>query len=127
MGRNSYEKVLSFPEWPYDKPVFVATKTLTEVPEALLGKVVYINGTPVEMVSHIHSQGYKNLYIDGGRLIQDFLSADMIDQLIVTRIPILLGRGIPLFGDLNKPLKFQHQSTQSYDNGLVNSHYAKAR
>lgn len=127
MGRNSFEKVLSFDEWPYQEKVFVLTSTLTDIPTRLSGKVEFISASPKEAVSIAHSQGFNNLYIDGGRVIQSFLGADLIDELIVTRIPVILGEGIPLFGSLLEPLKFTHQNTEVYDNALVKSHYTRAR
>lgn len=125
MGRNSFEKVRSFDNWPYEKKVFVATSTLEEIPDELRGKVEFISGDPPSLVATIREKGFNNLYIDGGQLIQSFLSHDMIDELIVTRIPILLGGGIPLFGDLVEPIKLKHIDTTVYDNALVKSHYSK--
>jgi len=127
MGRHSFEKVNSFSEWPYQEKVFVLSSTLTEVPDKLLGKAEIISGSPKEVLSKINAMGFNNLYIDGGLVIQSFLSEDLIDELIVTRIPILLGDGIPLFGKLAEPLRFIHQSTTVYDNALVKSHYIRAK
>jgi dihydrofolate reductase len=127
MGRNSFEKVLTFDDWPYEKKVFVLSSTLNEVPSELIGKVEFISGTPIEILSIVNSQGFTNLYIDGGLVVQSFLAEDLIDELIVTRIPILLGGGIPLFGDLDKSLKFTHNNTEVYDNALVKSHYTRAK
>ena len=123
MGRNTYEKVRTFDSWPYDKKVFVASTSLTEVPEDLIGKVEFLSGTPSEMLAEINAKGFQNLYIDGGKLIQSFLALDMIDELIITRIPVLLGAGIPLFGDLPNSIKLTHKDTRVYDNALVKTHY----
>ena len=108
------------------KKVFVLSSVLTEVPDELIGKVEFISGPLKEILSDINSQGFNNLYIDGGRVIQSFLVEDLIDELIVTRIPILLGGGIPLFGALSKPLRFVHRNTEVYDNALVKSHFSRA-
>lgn len=125
MGRNSFEKVLTFGAWPYEKKVFVLSSSLTEVPSELDGKVEFLSGTLDEVVGHIHSCGFKNLYIDGGKVIQSFLTEDRIDALIITRIPILLGAGIPLFGEFMEPLKFVHKDTKVYGDALVMSHYTR--
>jgi dihydrofolate reductase len=125
MGRNSFEKVRTFEEWPYKEKVFVLSSILTEVPAELIDKVEFISGSPKEILSNINSRGFKSLYIDGGLVVQSFLAEDLIDELIVTRIPILLGGGIPLFGTLNEPLKFTHINTEVYDNALVKSHYVR--
>jgi dihydrofolate reductase len=127
MGRNSFEKIMTFDEWPYEDKVFVLSSTLTEVPPELVGKVEFISGSPADILSNVNSLGFNNLYIDGGLVIQSFLAEDLIDELIVTRIPIVLGSGIPLFGKLIKPLKFTHKTTKVYDDQLVKSHYIRAK
>ncbi len=125
MGRNSYEKVRTFNEWPYEKKVFVLSSTLNEVPAELSDKVAIVSGSLEEVLVDINSMGFKHLYIDGGQVIQSFLAADLIDELIITRVPILLGDGIPLFGFLEESLKFKHKTTEVYDNALVKSHYIR--
>ena len=99
MGRNTYETVLGFDmEWPYGKPVFVLSSKLTNVPGNLKGKVYLMSGKLDDILNHIHQMGYSNLYIDGGHTIQKFLESDLIDEMIISTIPIVLGGGIPLFG-----------------------------
>ncbi len=127
MGRATFEKVLSFGEWPYSLPVFVASSTLQGVPEALSGKAEILSGTAEEMRAALQARGYENLYIDGGRLIQNFLKADLIDELILTRFPILLGEGIPLFSALPAPLPFEHVETELIANMLTKSRYVRKR
>ncbi len=75
----------------------------------------------------MNQKGYQNLYIDGGRVIQSFLQEDLIDEMIITRAPILLGKGFPLFGQLEKHLQFRHKKTEIYNNTLVKSHYIRDR
>ncbi|NKB70941.1 MAG: dihydrofolate reductase [Candidatus Latescibacteria bacterium] len=127
MGRNSFEKVLTFGQWPYEKKVFVLSSVLTEVPDELIGKVELLSGPLNDILSAVRSRGFDNLYIDGGVVIQRFLAEDLIDELIVTRIPILLGSGIPLFGSLDTPLRFVHKHTEIYDNALVKSHFVRSK
>jgi dihydrofolate reductase len=127
MGRHTYEKVRTFGEWHYEKKVFVLSSVLKQVPDELAGKVEFISGSPKEILAHVNSLGFNNLYIDGGKVIQSFLAGDLIDELIITRIPILLGGGLPLFGELDNPLKFTHKSTEVYDNALVKSHFVRAK
>ena len=98
MGRNTFQQVLSFYAWPYPKPVYVLSSTINKLPDELSEKVMILNIGPTEVVERLNNEGLKNLYIDGGQVIQNFLSADLIDELIITTIPILLGGGIPLFG-----------------------------
>lgn len=127
MGRATFEKVLAFDHWPYEIPVFVLSSTLKEVPPDLEGKVQIVSGPLVDVISQLGAQGFKNLYIDGGRVIQSFLREDLIDEMIVTRFPKLLGRGIPLFGELIAALDFNHLETEVIENYLVKSRYRRAR
>jgi dihydrofolate reductase len=126
MGRKTYEKVLAFDgEWPYSKKVFVLSNSLTEVDLSLKDKAEIIKYSPREITIALRERGYYNLYIDGGTTIQGFLADDLIDELIITRIPIILGGGIPLFGKLNERLNFKHFSTQVLEDFLVKSHYKR--
>lgn len=127
MGRVTFDKVLTFDYWPYHLPVFVLSSTLKEVPPYLDGKVRIVSGPLVEVIAQLGVQGFKNLYIDGGRVIQSFLREDLIDELIVTRFPKLLGSGIPLFGELGGTLDFSHVETEVIENYLVKSRYRRAR
>lgn len=123
MGRKTYEKVLSFGQWPYTKKVFVLSNKLKEIPKELSDKVEIINGEIHEVVATLNNRAYKNLYIDGGRTIQSFLELGLIDEMIITRIPILLGGGIPLFAKLDKAIKFDQVKTEVLDDFLVKSTY----
>jgi dihydrofolate reductase len=127
MGRNTYEKILSFGKWPYNKPVFVLSNSLTDVPDSLKDKVEIVKGEIKSIIQFLDKRGYHNLYVDGGKAIQSFLQEDMIDEMIITRLPILLGDGIPLFGESQKTLKFRHVETDVYNNHLVKSHYIRER
>ena len=60
-------------------------------------------------------------------MIQNFLKEDLIDELIISKAPVLIGNGIPLFDDLNSDLKFKHTHTQVSSNGLVRSYYERQR
>jgi len=126
MGRVTYETVLGFDvPWPYDKPVFVLSTTLEAVPEELLGKVEIVSGPVAEVVGRLHTRGFQRLYVDGGRVIQSLLAEDLIDELILTRIPVLLGGGSPLFDLLPEPQWFEHVETRVHGGQLVQSRYLK--
>ncbi len=123
MGRNTYELVLTFGGWHYQKPVVVlSSKGVTVAPE-LAGKVVTMSGSPAEVAAQCAARGWQHLYIDGGVTIQRFLAAGLIERLIVTRVPVLLGKGLPLFGALEADVRLAHVRTQGYANGLVQSEY----
>ena len=125
IGRGTYEKVLSFSDWPYSKKVFVLSTTIKNIPDKLKEKVILISMSPKEIISHLSNFGYSNIYIDGGKTIQNFLKEDLIDEMIITKIPVLIGSGIPLFGHLENDINFKHINTSVYPNGLVKSHYER--
>lgn len=128
MGRNTFEVVRSFDiPWPYEKPVFVVSNSLKNIPEELKGKVEIVQGTPQEIVSVLNKKGFANLYIDGGLTVQNFLREDLIDELIVSTLPILLGAGIPLFGELPKPMLFQHVKSEVFLNAITQDTYIRKR
>ncbi|MGF1725364.1 dihydrofolate reductase family protein [Photobacterium nomapromontoriensis] len=128
MGRNTLDIVLSFGiEWPYSKPVFVLSNTMTAVPEGYEDKVFLVNGPLKQVLRAINDKGYNNLYIDGGVTIQNFLKEDLIDELIITTIPILLGGGSPLFGDLVSPLHFSLVKSKTFLNAIVQSEFIRVR
>ena len=128
MGRTTFETVCGFKgEWPYNKQVFVLSNTLHEIPERLKDKVSLLAGNVKEILIEIHKKGYSNLYIDGGKTVQNFLKEDLIDELIITTIPILLGNGIALFDSLPKSLEFTHLRTEIFLNQIVQSHYKRKK
>lgn len=123
MGRNTFDVVLSFGQWPYTRKVFVLSNTLEHVPDHLIGRAEIIFGNPVQIVKDLHQRGYTDLYIDGGQVIQSFLSEGLVDEMIITRVPVLLGDGIPLFRSLEAPLHFTKVTTEVLSDLLVKSHY----
>ena len=125
MGRNTFQKALSFDEWPYgEKRVVVLSKTLTELSAELPDAVEIVALDPQSTLSQLEDNGVKHVYVDGGKTIQSFLRAGLIDEMIITRIPILIGRGIPLFGSLEGDIKLRHILTNSFSNGLTQTKYA---
>lgn len=127
MGSGTYEKVLSFGQWPYEKKVYVLSSRLESVPDELVGKVQIVNGAVVDVLADLKEQGVEHLYVDGGKVIQGLLREDLIDELIITKVPKLLGRGIPLFGALNQGMAFTHIETEVMNDYLVKSRYARNR
>jgi len=123
IGRKTYETVLSFDGWPYgDKPVFVlSTQPLRPAPQGAI--VEHMCAAPLEIVTQLEARGVRHIYVDGGITIQRFLQAGLIERLIVTRVPVLIGSGIPLFGPLPADIRLQHVATRHYASGLVQSEY----
>jgi len=126
IGRKTYETVLNFDRWPYaEKPVVVlSTHPLAPAPPEAV--VEHMSGTPAEIVSRLASRGIGHIYVDGGNTIQRFLRAGLIDRLIVTRVPVLIGAGVPLFGELPSDIALKHVATRQYVSGLVQSEYVIA-
>ncbi len=124
MGRHTYEMVLSFGEWPYgEKRVIVLSSQEIEIPAHLAVTVESSSSSPAKLVDKLHKSGAQHLHIDGGKTIQGFLNAGLINEMIITRIPVLIGSGIPLFGALDHDQKLRHIETSSFANGFVQSKY----
>lgn len=128
MGRVTFETVIGFDcPWPYSKPVYVLSNTLTSVPEKAKGRAEIVSGPLQDILSSLNSNGISKLYVDGGQLVRSLLREDLVDDLILTRLPILLGSGVPLFGDLPGHLLFEHLGTEILHSQLVKSHYRRVR
>lgn len=128
MGRATFEKVLELGTWPYEgKSLTVLSTTLRELPDGLPDEWGIANGAPGEILEGLAAQGVRRVYVDGGRTVQGFLAEDLIDELVLTTIPVLIGGGIPLFGSLCEDLQWIHTSTRTFSNGLVKNHYVRSR
>ena len=101
------------------------TSQLKMVEVDLPPKVEIAEGSLQEILSQIHHKGFAQLYIDGGKTIQNFLKEDLVDDLIISRIPVLLGGGVTLFGDLIEPLKFELIRNEIHLEAIVQSHYKR--
>jgi dihydrofolate reductase len=124
IGRKTFETVLAFPEWPYgEKRVVILSSRPLDLTAARSGRVEQMSGRPAEIVAKLAATGAHHLYVDGGITIQGFLRAGLIQRLIITRVPVLIGDGIPLFGTLLRDIPLRHIATQSYPSGLVKSEY----
>ena len=123
IGRKTYEVVLALPGWAYGKkPVFVlSSKPLAPAPEGAI--VERMEGDPREVAARLDARGVRHAYVDGGETIQAFLRAGLIQRLIVTRVPVLVGEGISLFGPTGRDVALRHVATRTYESGLVQSEY----
>ena len=127
IGRKTFEKVLTFEAWPYgDKRVVVLSSRPLDLSAGGKGIVEQMAGAPAEIVSQLAASGANHLYIDGGITIQEFLRAGLIERLIITRVPVLIGQGVPLFGALPHDITLRHVATRHYPSGLVQSEYLVA-
>jgi dihydrofolate reductase len=124
MGRKTYETALGFGEWPYGKmPVIVLSSRVLNIPKHIAGSVESMSCAPAELLQVLATRGATHLYIDGGATIQRFLKAGLIQHITITRIPILLGSGICLFGKLEHDVRLHHIDTRHFPSGFVQSTY----
>jgi dihydrofolate reductase len=105
----------------------VLSTSLKQIPDTLNEKATLVAMKPAALLSYLSDKGFSNIYVDGGKVIQSFLKEDLIDELIITKVPELIGTGIPLFGYLDTDLRFEHIKTNIYSDGLVKSHYERKR
>ena len=87
------------------------------------GIVEQKSGEPSEIMRELKARGFKHVYVDGGITIQRFLASGCIDRLVITRVPVLIGAGIALFGPVPRDIRLRHVETRSYAGGLVQSEY----
>jgi dihydrofolate reductase len=122
IGRGTFEIVAAFPEWSYGgKHVVVLSSRALALPAGV--DIEQMNASPEEIVAKLAAKGLQHIYLDGGITIQRFLRAGLVDWLTITRVPVLIGEGIPLFGLLPHDVKLRHVATQAYASGLVKSEY----
>ncbi len=124
IGRKTFEVVLGFGQWPYGKKaVVVLSSRPLDFSAVKDGVVERMSGAPAESAARLKARGFKHAYVDGGITIQRFLAAGVIDRLVVTRVPVLIGEGIPLFGPVPRDVLLEHVDTRTYKGGLVQSEY----
>ncbi|MCP4337896.1 MAG: dihydrofolate reductase [Desulfobulbaceae bacterium] len=125
MGRKTFEKVLSFGQWPYgDTPVVVLSRNPITFPDHLPSTVSHSSEQSEKLLKRLAGEGVKHVYVDGGKTIQGFLSEGLVTEITVTVIPVILGEGIPLFGSLKDDIHLTHIRTTAFDFGFVQSTYA---
>lgn len=123
IGRNTYETVLAMDGWPYGDKLVIVLSTRTLAPAPSGARVEHMSGPPAQILAQLTARGIQHAYIDGGITIQEFLRAGLIQRLIVTRVPVLIGSGIPLFGTVARDIPLTHIATRQYASGLVQSEY----
>jgi dihydrofolate reductase len=124
IGRKTFETVLTLPEWPYgEKRVVVLSSRPIDFSKGRGRRIEQMAGSPAEIAAKLAASGAHHLYVDGGITIQRFLRAGLIQRLTITRVPVLIGEGIPLFGALPHDVRLRHIATQQFASGLVKSEY----
>lgn len=126
MGRKTFETVCEFPEWPYEKPVYILSNRLRKLPEHLEKRqCAIISGALKEILERLRQQGLNNLYIDGGKTIQSFLNEGLIDEMIISRTSHLLGSGIPLFADIQNVTTFKIYKVEMLNKYICKTYYRR--
>ncbi|WP_172299283.1 dihydrofolate reductase family protein [Pseudoruegeria sp. HB172150] len=125
MGRGTFDVVAGFDPWPYAIPVVVLSSSMQndDVPEALRDKVRVKQGAPREVMDALGREGWTRAYIDGGKVIQSFLREGLIEDMVISRLPVLIGSGLPLFGAVDGDVRLEHEATRTYPGGMVQSRY----
>src|SRR5262245_2115003 len=126
MGRNTFEIVMGFGSWPFgDRRVVVLSSRPLDLSAASArgARVEQMSGSPAQIASRLSAEGAQHAYVDGGITIQGFLQAGLIQRLVISRVPVLIGSGIPLFGSLPQDVLLRHVATKAYQGGLVQSEY----
>jgi dihydrofolate reductase len=123
VGRNTFDLVLKLPSWPYENKLVVVLSHRPLKLAGIAGRVEQMNGEPAKIMEKLAAIGAKRVYVDGGITIQEFLRAGYIHDLTITRVPVLIGDGIPLFGSVPQDIKLRHLGTRQYKSGLVTSQY----
>ena len=124
MGRNTFEVVLKLRDWPYGgKRVVVLSSRPVDLSVVRGGVVEQMAGPPAQIVAQLAAKGARHVYVDGGITVQGFLRAGLIQRLIITRVPVLIGDGLPLFGPLPQDVQLRHVQTRQFASGLVTSEY----
>jgi dihydrofolate reductase len=123
MGRKTFEKVLTFKTWPYEKPVIALTHRHLQIPTNLVKKAEAMSGAPKDIVNKLAKRGLHHLYVDGGQTIQEFLRAGAVCELIISQLPRLIGTGIPLFGPLPHDIRLKLTQSRTFPGGMVQNTY----
>lgn len=125
LGSGSFRTLLTFDAWPYDKPVIVMSRTMTEgdIPELLRDKVSLTREDPATLMASLEKVGWRRAYVDGGKVVQSFIREGLVSDMVVTLIPVLIGDGLPLFGALDADVDLELVSQRAFKSGLVQLKY----
>lgn len=125
MGSGSFKTVLGFDQWPYQLPVFVMSTSLTQedIPKDLVNKVTITNLNPLELMESLYVKNLKRVYVDGGKIVQSFIREELVKEITITHVPILIGDGKRLFGDIQKDIDLELITSKKLIPGFVQNHY----
>jgi dihydrofolate reductase len=129
MGRKCMDSISSFDltaeQWPYgDTKIYVLSNTLKVPPENLKDKVEMYSGDISALINQLESNGFKHAYIDGGATITAFINLNLINEMIITKAPVILGEGIPLFGKITNKVALVNSEAIAFANDFIQVKYA---
>jgi len=129
MGRKCMEMISSMnltPEkWPYGNVhIVVLSHSIKEPPKNLSDKVEMFSGEIHDLVRKLENKGFKHAYIDGGSTITSFLNLKLINEMTITKAPVLLGEGIPLFGKIDDYIKLEKSEATVFPNDFIQIKYS---
>jgi dihydrofolate reductase len=124
MGRNTYDVIAPMDEWPYQgKPVHVLSTTLAPGADPR----IVVHRSFEEAVAALEAAGYRRVYVDGGRTVHAFLTAGLVSDLTLSRVPVLIGTGHTPFGALPADVQLEHRNTEVFPGGMVQTTYGVRR
>lgn len=128
MGRKCMEVIsgmdLPSEQWPYgDTHIVVLSSTIKEPPENLSGKVKMVSGDILTLIKKLKRSGYTHAYVDGGATITSFLNLKLINRMTITKAPVLLGEGVPLFGRITQKVKLKNAQANAFPNEFIQIKY----
>jgi len=129
MGRATFDVLMALgADWPYgDTRVVVLSSRELDAPPALEGRVERASLAPDPLLDRLAAQGVEHVYVDGGRTALSFLQAGLVDEITLTVVPVLIGAGIRLFGELPADMRLRHAATATFPNGFVQTRYVVTR
>lgn len=120
MGRATYEVISGETDWPYlGRPVHVLSSKVGSDADPR----IIVHASFGDLVAALGAAGYRRVYVDGGRTVRTFLEAGLIDELTLSRVPVLIGEGPSLFGPLPSDINLEHVRTQVLGGGMVQTTY----
>lgn len=123
MGSNTFRVVQSFGQWPYNKKVYVISNSIKDVPSGYEDRIRLVSGSIKAVLSRIEREAGVNVYVDGGKVIQNCLASGLLSELVITTAPVILGKGIALFEPSENRITLRHVHTEVLGVGLVKSTY----
>lgn len=127
MGRKTFEYVMNSGQWPYgDKKIVVLSSGPVSIPDTHRKTVRSSKLAPKDLIKELQESGAHHIYVDGGKTIHSFLKENLIDEMIITIMPVALGEGIPLFGNIGSDLSLKLNASKTFPCGLVQLTYQRS-